>query len=107
MVALGKRQRVFTGKDRQLYVENEKKWMAYQKGAGIFVFNFHPTESYTGCFVPVPEAGTYKIVMSTDDFCFGGFGRVYHQTYETVEQNGQTGLLLYLPSRTAFVLEKI
>ncbi len=107
MVSLGKRQRVFTGKDRQLYVDNEKKWMAYQKGAGIFVFNFHPTESYTGCFVPVPEAGEYKVVMSTDDFCFGGFGRVYHQTYETVEQNGQTGLLLYLPSRTALVLEKI
>ena len=107
MVALGKRQRIFTGKDRQLYVENEKKWMAYKKGAGIFVFNFHPAESYTGCFVPVPEAGKYKVVMSTDDFCFGGFGRVYHQTYETVEQNGQTGLLLYLPSRTAFVLEKV
>ena len=106
MVALGKRQRVFTGKDRQLYVENEKKWMAYQKGAGIFVFNFHPTESYAGCFVPVPAAGEYKVVMSTDDFCFGGFGRVYHQTYETIEQNGQTGLLLYLPSRTALVLEK-
>ncbi|MBE6983397.1 MAG: 1,4-alpha-glucan-branching enzyme [Ruminococcaceae bacterium] len=107
MVALGKRLRVFTGKDRQLYVENQKKWMAYQKGAGIFVFNFHPTESYTDCFVPVPEKGAYKAVMSTDDYCFGGFGRVYHQTYETVEQNGNTGIMLYLPNRTAFVLEKV
>jgi 1,4-alpha-glucan branching enzyme len=106
MVELGKRQRVFTGRDRQLKVENNKKWMAYQKGAGTFVFNFHPTESYPGCFVPVPEAGKYKVVMSTDDYCFGGFGRVYHQTYETVEQDGKTGLLLYLPSRTALVLEK-
>ncbi len=107
MVALAKRQRIFTGKDRQLYVENEKKWMAYQKGAGIFAFNFHPTESYTGCFVPVPEKGAYKVVMSTDDFCFGGFGRVYHQTYETVEQDGMTGVKLYLPCRTAIVLEKV
>ena len=106
MVKLGKRQRVFTGRDHQLKVENNKKWMAYQKGAGTFIFNFHPTESYPGCFVPVPEAGEYKVVMSTDDYCFGGFGRVYHQTYETVEQDGKTGLLLYLPSRTAIVLEK-
>ena len=106
MVELGKRQRVFTGRDRQLKVENNKKWMAYQKGAGTFIFNFHPTESYPGCFVPVPAAGKYKVVMSTDDYCFGGFGRVYHQTYETVEQDGKTGLLLYLPSRTALVLEK-
>ncbi|MBQ3000311.1 MAG: alpha amylase C-terminal domain-containing protein [Oscillospiraceae bacterium] len=107
MVAVGKRQRIFTGKDRQLYVDNHGKWMAYQKGAGVYIFNFHPTGSYTGCFVPMPEAGSYKVVMSTDDFCFGGQGRVYHQTYETVTQNGQPGVLLYLPSRTAVVLEKL
>ena len=106
MVTLGKRQRTFTGTDRQLYVENRKKWMAYQKGAGIFVFNFHPTESYTGVFVPVPEKGNYRVVLSTDDFCFGGFGRIHHQTYKTTQKDGQTGLLLYLPSRTAVVLEK-
>ena len=107
MVAIGKRQRIFTGRDHQLIVENNEKWMAYQKGAGIYIFNFHPTESYTGCFVPVPEKGSYKVVMSTDDFCFGGFGRVYHEVYETVERDGKIGLLLYLPSRTAMVLEKM
>ena len=80
--------------------------MAYQKGAGIYIFNFHHMESYTGVFVPVPEKGSYRVALSTDDFCFGGHGRVYHQTYETVEQNGQMGILLYLPSRTAIVLEK-
>ena len=106
MVALGKRQRIFTGRDHQLIVENNQKWMAYQKGVGIYIFNFHPTESYTGTFVPMPEAGSYKVVMSTDDFCYGGFGRVYHETYETVEKDGKAGLLLYLPSRTAIVLEK-
>ena len=107
MVALGKRQRIFTGRDHQLIVENNQKWMAYQKGAGVFVFNFHPTESYTGTFVPMPEQGSYKVVMSTDDFCFGGFGRVSHQVYETVEKDGKLGIYLYLPSRTAMVLEKI
>ena len=55
----------------------------------------------------MPETGKYKVVMSTDDFCFGGFGRVYHETYETVEIDGKPGILLYLPSRTAIVLEKI
>ena len=107
MVALGKRQRIFTGRDRQLCMENDKKWMAYQKGAGIFVFNFHPTQSYTDCFLPVPEPGSYKVILSTDDFCFGGYGRVYHQTYETTEKDGKTGIYIYLPSRTAIVLEKV
>ena len=106
MVSLGKSQRVFTGKDRQLYVENEKKWMAYQKGAGIFVFNFHPQESYTGVFVPVPEKGAYRVILSTDDLSFGGQGRIAHQIYETVEQNGQWGVQLYLPCRTAMVMKR-
>ena len=106
MVALGKKLRVFTGKDRQLYVEALGKWLAYQKGNGIFVFNFHPNHSYEGCFVPVPEAGEYQVVLSTDDFAFGGQGRVYHQSYPTVEEAGKIGIRLYLPSRTAVVLKK-
>ncbi len=107
MVAYGKRMRVFTGKDRQLYVDNGRKWMAYQKGSGIFLFNFHPENSYEGVFVPTPEAGTYQVKFSTDDFCFGGFGRVFHQKYVTVEENGTPGIRLYLPSRTAIVLERV
>ena len=107
MVALGKRQRIFTGRDHQLIVENNQKWMAYQKGAGVFVFNFHPTESYTGTFVPMPEQGSYKVVMSTDDFCFGGFGRVFHQKYSTTVEDNTPGIRLYLPSRAAIVLEKV
>ena len=95
---------VFGGKERQLYVDNTAKTLAYQKGKGIFAFNFHPTESYDGYFVPTDVAGTYEVVMSTDDFCFGGFGRVYHQAYETVTENGRIGIRLYLPSRTAVVL---
>ena len=107
MVAFGKKSRVFTGKDRQLLVDDLGKRLAYQKGSGVYAFNFHPTQSQEGSFIPVPEAGTYKVVMSTDDFCFGGMGRIYHQQYDTVEENGVPGILLYLPCRTAVVLERI
>jgi hypothetical protein len=41
--------------------------------------------------------------MSTDDFCYGGFGRVAHQSY-TADKNG---FQLYLPPRTATVLKKL
>jgi hypothetical protein len=44
--------------------------------------------------------------MSTDDYCYGGHGRIWHQRYSTVEKDGKTGILLYLPSRTAVVLKK-
>ena len=105
-VKLCKQTRVLSSRDRQLKLDNTDKVLVYSKGAGVFAFNFHPENAYEGCFVPVPEAGEYEVVMSTDDFCFGGFGRIYHQCYSTTEENGKTGVKLYLPPRTAVVLKK-
>ncbi len=107
MVAVAKKLRVIGGKQAQLWLDNGAKTLMYQKGNGIFAFNFHPVASYEGCFVPTPEAGEYEVVMSTDDLCFGGKGRIWHQRYTTVQKDGRTGILLYLPSRTAAVLRKI
>ena len=106
MVALAKSSRIFRGRDRQLALDNDAKTVVYQKGAAIFAFNFHPVNSYDGCFLPMPEPGEYDVVMSTDDFCYGGQGRIWHQTYCTQQKDGVPGILLYLPSRTAVVLKK-
>ena len=106
MVAAMKKFRVLQGKDQQLYLHNAHKTLLYKKGNGLFAFNFHPVNSYEGYFLPVPEAGNYEVVMSTDDFCFGGQGRVYHQSYATTERDGRPGILFYLPSRTAVILKK-
>ena len=106
MISMAKKNRVIGGRDVQLKLDNTAKILVYKKGGAIFAFNFHPTNSYEGCFLPMLEAGTYGVVMSTDDFCFGGQGRIWHQTYETVMQDGTPGIRLYLPSRTAVVLKK-
>ena len=106
MIAQAKKNRVIGGKDIQLALDNCAKTLVYKKGGGIFAFNFHPVNSYEGCFLPMAEPGEYDVVMSTDDFCFGGHGRIYHQSYSTVEQEGRVGILLYLPSRTAVMLRK-
>ncbi len=106
MVAMAKSSRVFRGADRQLALDNEAKTLVYQKGTAVFAFNFHPVNSYDGCFLTMPEPGEYEVVMSTDDYCYGGQGRIWHQTYRTEERNGKPGILLYLPSRTAVVLKK-
>lgn len=108
MLAMAKACRVIGGRDYQLSLDNNQKTVVYQKGGGIFAFNFHPTNSYEGMWLQVPSAGEYKVVMSTDDFCFGGQGRIYHQTYraEKVEE-GNPGFRIYLPSRTAVVLKKV
>ena len=107
-VSLCKSARVVGGRDTQLQLHNSDKVMVYQKGGAIFAFNFHPWQSYENYFVTMPEAGEYKVVMSTDDYCFGGQGRIWHQTYTaTTQPDGRVGFCMYLPSRTAAVVMKI
>lgn len=107
MVDMAKKNRILTGQDRQLYLSNGEKLLVYQKGGAVLAFNFDPTRSYDGCFLPMPEAGDYRVILATDDYQFGGHGRIYHQTYTAETQpDGRVGLKLYLPSRTAVVLTR-
>ena len=101
MVSMAKRLRLLGRKGQVLSVDNEAKTMVYQKGNAVFAFNFHPQNSYEGFCLPV-TTGEYQVVLSTDDFAFGGQGRVWHQHYQATEK----GLPLYLPTRTAVVLRK-
>ena len=108
MVEMAKKNRVLTGKDTQLLVHNGDKVMAYKKGTATFVYNFDPYRSYEGYLIPVAEVGEYKVLFSTDDFRFGGQGRIHHLTYRAEAQpDGRIGFPLYLPSRTAIVLKKL
>ncbi len=106
MVAVVKRCHVMGGKDTQLSLNNAENTLVYKKGDAIFAFNFDPTRSYEGFVLQVPGEGDYQVVMSTDDHCYGGFARVYHQTYTAEKQtDGSYAIKLYLPSRTAIVLK--
>ena len=76
--------------------------MAYERGDFLFVFNFHPVESFENYAVEA-DKGEYTVVLSSDDPQFGGFDRVdTDMTYRSDEGR----LRLYLPARTALVLRK-
>ncbi len=108
MLTQAKAHGVIGGQDKQLLVHNGDNVLAYQKGEAVFVYNFDPTRSYDGYFVPMAQEGQYRVVLSTDDFCYGGHGRIAHQTYLVSRQpDGRMGFQIYLPSRTAMVLEKV
>jgi 1,4-alpha-glucan branching enzyme len=107
MVEMSKKAKLFRNLDKQLYLNNESKVLCYRKGKKIFLFNFHHSASYPGYRVPVDKAGQYKVNLSTDDFRFGGQGRIHHECYETkTDANGNPYLELYIPARTAMVLDE-
>ena len=110
-VMLCKQSRILGAQDKQLWVDNEKKVLVYAKKDLLFVYNLHPENAYEGFPVPTDSLGEYDVVMSTDDICYGGFGRVAHRSY-TSKTDEQCSPLhptfrLYLPPRTATVLKKI
>ncbi len=105
MVALAKKQKILGGRERQLELDNTDKVLTYQKGNAYLTFNFHPVNSYDGRWIPVDGPGEYEVLLSTDDYDFGGQGRVWHQTYRA-EPGDNPGFRIYLPSRTAVVFRK-
>lgn len=87
------------------YEHVEDKVLAFERAGLLFVFNFHPTNSYEGRAIRVPP-GKYRYALDTDAPEFGGFDRIDRLiTHETSPDDGM--LRLYLPSRTAVVLKAL
>lgn len=86
--------------------------LAYQRKDLLFVFNFNPSQSFTGYGFLVKE-GKYEVVLNTDNKDFGGFGltddTVEHFTMSdplySKERKGW--LKLYVPARSAMVLKRM
>jgi len=107
MIHLGQRVQSDT-RAHERWLHNTDKIIAFDRGGYLFVFNFHPTASFTDYGITIYEEGIYNIILNTDSAEFGGHNRidetVQHQTRRNTE--GQTILNLYLPCRTAIVLQQ-
>ena len=108
MVALLKKEKLLTKPAEGRWIHQDDKVIIYSKGDTVFAFNFHPTKSFDGYFIPVEKSGTYKVILSTDDGTFGGFSRVDTSIkYRAVtETDNLIGFNCYLPNRTAIVFKK-
>ena len=95
----------------KLWDKDEDSVLAYMRGDLVFVFNFHPSKSYSDYGFLAPE-GEYKVVLNTDSPQFGGYGHIdetiSHFTLfdELYAKDHKGWLSTYIPSRTAFVLKK-
>ncbi|XP_069693954.1 1,4-alpha-glucan-branching enzyme isoform X2 [Periplaneta americana] len=89
----------------------DDKVVVFERGELLFVFNFHPTKSFTGYRVGLEIPGEYKVVLDTDNGKYGGFQRVdsnvHHFTYPEGFSGRRNSIKLYLPSRTAQVYAKV
>lgn len=86
-----------------LTVDEATRVISYQRGNKLFAFNFSGTNSYESYALPAAD-GTYTVVLNSDELRFGGHERV--NSLETNPEARDGTLALYLPTRTALVLER-
>lgn len=95
----------------------EKLWdnegdqiMAFRRGKRIFVFNWNGQKSFSDYGILVPE-GKYKVLLNTDATEYAGFGlsddslEHFTQPDTLYAKEHKAWLKLYLPARSALVLE--
>jgi len=112
MIRLANRSRMFNDSEpRLLHEHGENKVIAFARADLVFIFNFHPQTSHIDYRIEAPP-GKYQVILDSDLLEYGGHGRLRadqeHFTLFEEATNGNRNLLsLYLPTRTAFVLQKL
>jgi 1,4-alpha-glucan branching enzyme len=98
------------GYGTQLNIDHLNKTMVYERNGLIFVFNFHVANSIPDYTFQVPEAGDYRLILSTDNTCFGGHGRVDESGWFITQYDPEKKahlLMIYNVNRTALVFQKV
>ncbi|KAI9800432.1 MAG: alpha-1,4-glucan branching enzyme [Piccolia ochrophora] len=84
------------------------KVVVFERAGLLWIFNFHPSNSFTDYRVGVEQSGKYKVVLNTDRPECGGFSRIDEGTRFFTTPFGWNGrsnfLQVYIPTRTAIVL---
>ncbi|MBE6587683.1 MAG: 1,4-alpha-glucan-branching enzyme [Ruminococcaceae bacterium] len=108
MIALIKKENLLKKEGYSLWTGQDDKVLMYGKGNVVFAFNFNPSQSFEGYFVPVHEEGTYSVILTTDEERFGGSQRVdtNYKYKATRFPDGRIGFMCYLPQRCATVFKK-
>ncbi|MBA0776883.1 hypothetical protein Gotri_011824, partial [Gossypium trilobum] len=109
MMKLDKNEKVLSrGLPNIHHVNDTNMVISYLRGPLLFVFNFHPTDSYERYCIGVDEAGEYQVILNTDERRYGGQGIVKEEQYlqRTISKrvDGLRNCFeVSLPSRTAQV----
>ncbi|KAH7437626.1 hypothetical protein KP509_05G081300 [Ceratopteris richardii] len=95
------------------------KVIVFEKGSLVFVFNFHPQNTYEGYKVGCDLPGKYRVAFDSDSLEYGGYGRVGHDSDHFTNPEGEPGkpltnfnnrpnsFMVLSPARTCQVYYKV
>ncbi|KAJ6819645.1 1,4-alpha-glucan-branching enzyme 1, chloroplastic/amyloplastic-like [Iris pallida] len=100
-------------------IDEADKVIVFERGDLVFVFNFHPTNTYEGYKVGCDLPGKYRVALDSDALEFGGHGRVDHDVDhftspegipgvpETNFNNRPNSFKVLVPARTCLVYYRV
>lgn len=84
------------------------KVIVFERAGLVFIFNFHPTNSFSDYRIGIEVPGTYRVVLNSDHGDVGGHNRIDENTrfFTTPMEwnNRKNWTHVYIPSRTAIIL---
>ena len=86
------------------------KVIAFEKGELVYIFNFHPSNSYSDYQIGTHWRSDHMLLFETDEERFGGHQRLNaaHDQWVKVKEQGANNrrysFQIYIPSRCAIVL---
>ena len=95
---------------QDLFIDDIRKLIVFKKQDLIFIFNFHPKDSYSDLCFPTKDSNSYKAIFDSDLDIFGGYNRVSRDiVYHSISnlKFNENCITIYSPSRTCIVLEKL
>ncbi len=109
MLSVVKENHMFFGVPVKLELNEEKHIIMYERAGVVCVFNLDPVTMRSGYDVPVPAEGQYRVLISSDEYRFGGDGEVAMDHVYTAmrKKDGTVSLKIHLPARTGICLKRI
>jgi 1,4-alpha-glucan branching enzyme len=109
LIELAKLTRLLDHMNLLLRLEHcDNHLLGFERANILFLFNFHPANSYTDYPVEATPAA-YRLILDTDAIFYGGHGRLaQNQMYFTSQENsGRYVIKTYLPARTGLALLRL
>lgn len=92
-------------------IDDMDKMIVFERGELVYIFNFHPNNSYENYLIGTYWDSPHMVLYETDDDKYGGMRRLdgAHNTWFKVnkghaQHNRRNSLSIYVPSRSAIVL---
>jgi len=112
MLKMVKKHRIFDWQYCEVLLEDiARQILVFERNGLIFIFNFHPSESYTNYGIRLTK-GDYQMVLNSDSTKYAGWGRlaensVYSADFVAENLKMISKLFIDLLPRTAVVLKRV